>query len=302
MLISFKRVFKNGWISFKRNIGLNIATIFVMILVIFLINILFFLNIIFSILISEIRNKADISVYFKKDVSFEKISEIQSEISKLPETKSVEYVSKEAARESFIERYKNNPVLIDSLNEIGENPFLSSLKIKAKEAEDYGKIVDFVKKLDFGDLIEEVDYFQRKPVIDKIFSITSGVNKAGILFAVVFSFIAVLAGFNAIKIAIQNLREEIETMRLVGASNWFIRGPFLVQGVIVGFFSILITFFITSIICFIFDSKLKTLISGISFVDIFINNLWKLILIQFITGIGLSVFSSILAIRKYLKI
>jgi len=302
MLILFKRVFKNGWISFKRNIGLNIATIFVMILVICLINILFFLNIIFSILISEIRNKADISVYFKKDVSFEKISEIESEISKLPETKSIEYVSKEAAHESFIERYKNNPVLIDSLNEIGENPFLSSLKIKAKEAEDYGKIVDFVKKLDFGNLIEEIDYFQRKPVIDKIFSITSGVNKAGIIFAVVFSFIAVLAGFNAIKIAIQNLREEIETMRLVGASNWFIRGPFLVQGVIVGFFSILITFFITSIICFIFDSKLKILIFGISFVDIFINNLWKLILIQFITGIGLSVFSSILAIRKYLKI
>ncbi|MBI5221470.1 MAG: ABC transporter permease, partial [Candidatus Magasanikbacteria bacterium] len=257
MITLFKRIIKAGWKSFSRNIGLSIATIFVMIMVIFLITFLFLYNIVSKILISDIQEKVDISIYFKKDVLTEKIFEIKSDLAKLPDVKNIEYISKEQALDKFTERYKNNPTMMESLKELGENPFLPSLNIKAREASQYEQIAKSLETSSFKDLIEKVDYYQRKPVIDKIFSVTSGINRGGIFFSIIFGLIAVLAAFNTIKIAIQNLSEEISTMRLVGASNWFIEWPFLIQGIIIGIFATIITLLITLGICYGIDSKIK---------------------------------------------
>ncbi len=302
MLTSFKRIIRAGWRSFSRNIGLSIATIFVMILVIFLVTFLFIFNAASKILISDIQEKVDISIYFKKDVLAEKIFEIKSDIAELPDVKDVEYISKEQALDKFTERYKNNPTIMESLKEVGENPFLPSLNVKAREASQYEQIAKFLETSPFKDLIEKIDYYQRKPVIDKIFSVTSGINRGGIFFSIIFGLIAVLAAFNTIKIAICNQSEEISTMRLVGASNWFIRGPFLLQGKIIGIFAALITLLITFGICFGIDSQVKSITSIISPSELFINNFWGLFLIQLITGVGLGIISSAIAIRKYLKV
>lgn len=302
MLTSFKRIIKAGWISFTRNIGLSIATIFVMILVIFLITSLFLFNIVSKILISDVQEKIDISIYFKKDILLEKILEIKSDIVKLPDVKDVEYVSEGQALDKFTERYKNNPVLLESLKEVGENPFLPSLNIKAKEASRYEDIAKFLENSSFKDLIEKIDYYQRKPIIDKIFAVTSGITRGGIFFSIIFGLISILAALSTIKIAIRNSSEEISTMRLVGASNWFIQGPFLVQGVIIGIFALLISLLITFGICFGLDSQVKSIAPDISPLGLFINNFWNLFLIQFITGVGLGVIASAIAIRKYLKV
>lgn len=301
-MTSLKRVIKNGWSAFWRNIALSLATIFIMVTVLTLVAFLFFLNQLSDILIADVEEKVDVSVYFKEDTSEDDIVQVKAEITKIAQVREVEYVSKEDAFNVFLERHKDDPVLIESLTEVGYNPFLASLNIKAKEASQYEEITTFIETGQFKDLINEVDYHQRKPVIDKVYALTSGVNRIGILFGLVFGFIAVLIAFNTIRIAIHNSSEEISIMRLVGASNWFVRGPFLVQGIIVGLISAVIALLIAFGVSWGIDSKISLLIPDISTRSIFLSNILGLFLIQLAAGIGLGIISSLIAVRKYLKI
>ncbi len=302
MFTSLRRVIKTGWRGFRRNIGLSLATILIMVMVISLATLLFLLSPVSDILITDIKEKVDISVYFKEDVLSEDILEVETEILKIPEVKDVEYVSKEQALEKFIERHKDDPVLMESLTEVGANPFLASLNIRAWEVSQYEQVTNFLETSPFRSLIDKVDYHQRKPVIDKVFSMVSGFYKIGIFFSIVFAVVAVLIAFNTIRIAIYNSGEEISIMRLVGASNWFVRGPFLIQGIIIGFIAALITLLISFGLCYGFDNKIKAIAPEISIYSIFVSNFFLLFLIQLATGIGLGVISSYVAVRKYLKI
>jgi len=302
MFSSFKRIIKTGWKGFSRNIGLSIATILIMVMVISLATLLFLLNPASKILISGLQEKVDISVYFREDALPVDIQEVESEISRIPEVKNIEYVSREQALEKFIEKHKDDPVLMESLTEVGYNPFLASLNIKAWQVSQYEQVANFLETGPFKNLIDKVDYHQRKPVIEKVFSITSGINKVGVFFSIIFGAIAILIAFNAIKIAIYNSSEEISIMRLVGASNSFARGPFLIQGAIVGFIATLITLIITFGICYGLDSKIRVIAPELSIFSLFLSNFWTLILIQLVTGIGLGVLSSFIAVRKYLRI
>jgi len=301
MFILLKRIIKMGWKNFFRNFSLNIATIFIMVVVICLVTLFFLLNPIFKILISDIQEKVDVSIYFKEDTLPEEIFKLKAEISKIPEVKNIDYVSSEQIFNKFKEKYKRDPVLIESLTELGYNPFLPSLNIKVYQASQYGQIVKLLEMNSYKDLIEKVDYYERKPVIEKIFSTINGVNKAIVFLGIIFGIISILIVFNTIRIAIYNSGEEISIMRLIGASNWFIRGPFLVQGFIIGIIASLITFLIFFGICYGFDSKVKSIFYEVSLFNIFLTNMLNLVLLQLLIGIGLGVCSSYIAIRRYLK-
>lgn len=302
MTTSFKRIIKSGWKSFSRNIGLSIASVFITLMVIFLVTFLYVFNVTSNMLTSAIQQKIDVSVYFKQDVGIEDILSIKGDLSKLQEVKDIEYISKEKALEVFKEKHKDDTALLESLTELGDNPFLASLSVKVWESLQYNQVVSFLDGVKYKDKIEKVDYFQRKPVIDKIFSITSGINRGGLIFGSLLLLISILVAINTIRIAIANLSEEIATMRLVGASNWFIRSPFLFQGIVVGVFSTIISLFLTFLICYGLDSKVKTIAPDISVFGLFLKNFWNLLLLQLLFGVGLGIVSSTIAIRKYLKI
>jgi len=302
MLILLKRIIKSGWKSFSRNIGLSSATIFIMVMVISMITFLYILNPISNILIEDVQKKVDVSVYFKDGVLEEDIYFVKAEIGKVSQVKEVKYISKEEALEIFLERHKEDPVLIESLTEVGYNPFLASLNIKAQKISQYEEIANFLQTEEYSSLVEEIDYHQRKPVIDKVFATTAGVRRIGIFFSLIFGLIAIIIAFNAVRIAIHNRDEEISTMRLVGASNKFVRGPFLVQGIIVGSVAAIIAFLLSFIIFWAANARVASIIPGLNIFGIFLSNILWLLLIQFGTGIGLGVISSLIAIRKYLKI
>ena len=302
MFTSFKRIFRIGYRSFFRNIGLSIATILVMVIVVFLATMLFLFNSASQILIADVQEKVDISVYFNEDTLTEEIMEIKSNITNISEVKDVQYVSREQALEKFIERHRDDPILMESLTEVGRNPFLASLSIKAHQASQYEQVAKFLEGDSFSNIVKEVDYYQRKPVIERLFSITAGINRTGITIAIVLGLIAILVVFNTIRVTIYSTNEEISVMKLVGASNWFIRGPFLIQGVIAGILATLIVLLITFGISYSFDSKIKLIAPQISTFNLFISSFWTLLLIQLLTGIGLGLISSMIAVRKYLKI
>lgn len=299
MLTSLKRVFRSGWIGFKRQGGLTVATIFIMFVTISLITSLFLFQKFTQFLITGLKEKVDISIYFKKEAGEEEILKIREEISKIPEVKNVEYVSNEDAIKRLLEKH---PELIESVKETEGVLKITSLNIKAVQASQYAAINNFLENSPFKNLIEKVDYYQRKPVIEKIFSITSTVSRLGISISLILALMAILVAFNQIRLAIYNSREEISIQRLVGASNWFIRGPFLVQGAISGFFAILITLLIFTATLLLLSPKIEFLFPGLNIFNYFISNIFIIILIQFSAGILLAGISSIIAIRKYLKI
>lgn len=291
-----------GWLGLIRDGGQIFATIFILAIAILLVSSLFLSGKVGQFLINSLESKADVSVYFKEDALEEDITQVQDELAKIPEVKEIIYISKDQALEEFKKRYKNNPVLMDSVKELGGNPFLASLRIQAKQAGQYKVITSFIDSLSIDDIIEKVDYSQRQNVIERIFSITSFLGKTGILFSLILIAIAILITFNTIKMAIYNFQEEVKIQRLVGASNWFIRGPFLAQGAIAGIISAFISLLVLFLIVLLFSPKIQIFLPDLNIFKMFWNNFGLIFLIQVATGIALGSISSLIAIRKYLKI
>ena len=298
----FKRILKSGWLSFKRNGGLSLAMVFIMVLTISLVTSLFLLRKSSQFLVDSLTARVDMAVYFAQEPSSEEIVAIQEELFSLPEVRSLEYVSKEEALAVFVERHEGEEIIMESIAEVGGNPLLSSLSIKAFEATQYAAISAFLDTASFRDLIAKVDYYEKKPAIEKLLSLTSTVNGAGIVLSILFGVVAVLVAFNTVRIAIYNSRDEIETMRLVGASNWFIRGPFLVQGMIGGVLAVLITFFLFALAVLFLNPKIEMIVPGLGLSSYFFSNFVIILLLQLLAGVGLGMASSWLAVRKYLKI
>lgn len=302
MLTSIKRVIRASFINFFRQGGLSFATSFILIMAISLIAALFVFKNLSDYTISTLREKIDISVYFKNDSTEEDILKVKDEVEKIPEVKSVAYISKEQALADFTQRHKEDSVLMESISEIGENPLLASLSIKAWNFEQYQSVSNFLSNMQSKDLVEKVDYYQRKSIIERVSGITYGIKTAGIVASIILSLVAILVTFNTIKLTILNQKEEISIQRLVGASNWFIRGPFFVQGVISGVLSALVSFAIFGLVALFLDSKATFLFSDLNFLNMFTTNAATLFLIQATAGISLGVFSSLVAIRKYLRV
>jgi cell division transport system permease protein len=301
MFEGFKRIIRYGLINFKRQSGLNFATVFILTITLSLVSFLFISQGAIKFLTEQIQKKIDISIYINPDAKAEDVSKIKAELEKMPEVKEISYLSSKEALEKFKLRHKDDPVIMESLEVVGENPFYPALNIRAKNPEYYATILAFLNKEAFQDIIHKVDYTKKKKVIDKLFSLTSNINKFGISLSIALGVIALLIAFNTIREGIKESSEEISIMRLVGAPNFFVRGPFLVQGVIVGLLSSLATFLIFFLASYFLTSKIELVTNGFNLFSWFGKHSLPLFLVQLTLGIGLAVLSSLAAIRKYLK-
>jgi len=302
MFTNFKRIFNSGWRNFKRQSGFSLATIVIMTMIVSLATLVFLLQKTSQSLIEDLEASVDLRVYFEEDLSTEELMDIREELARVPEIKSVEYVSREEALHGFTARHKDNPVIMESLEEVGTNPFLASLNINAWEPAYYGSIAGFLENSAFSEIITKIDYTQKAPAIERLFSITSAISQAGLILGLVLVLVVMIIIFNTARLAIYNSKEEIEIMRLVGASNWFIRGPFLVQGVLCGLLATLIALLLFSGILYYISPKLEVLSPGLNVFAFFINNLFIILGIQLLAGVGLGILSSALAVRKYLRV
>jgi len=302
MLISLKKILKFSWESLSRNKSLFLTTTFIITITTFLIVGLFLLKGLTNSLVSSLQEKVDISVYFALNTSEEEILKLKQELSGIPEVKDIKYISREEALNLFKEKHKDNPVIMESIEEIGENPLAAHLNIKAWQASQYEQISNFLEQGSHKENIDKIDYHQNKTLIEKIFSIGSTIEKTSLLFILISVLLAILVAFNTVRLGILNLRREISIMRLVGASNWLIRGPFIIQGVISAILASFITLFVFGFACNLLSSKIEVLIAGFNLFDYFKNNLGTIIAVQLISALGLGTIPTFLAIRKYLKV
>lgn len=300
----FKRVLNFAVTDFYRNKGTSLAAIFVLMITTLLMTGLFMVGGISNFLVTELQNKIDITAYFKEDTSEVDILSIKDEILKnSPDVKSVSYVSKEDALEEFNERHKDNDVFAQALLEVGGNPFLPSLNIVTSgNPVQYEQVSNVLESDQFSNFVEKVDFSEKRDTIEKVFKITSNINRFGIILGFLLVIIAASIVFNTIKLVLDNSKEEITTMRIVGASNWFLRAPFIIEGAIFGAISFAICFIITFLFAYSLSRGVMTILPGFNSFEFFVSKLWLIIPIQLLCSVGLGAASSFIVVTKYLKI
>jgi len=305
ILIKAKRVLKAGFVNFWRNGWVSLAAILVTVTTLFTVGSLIFSKAVLESMLNHIQDKVDISVYFKTGADEKDIMEIKDSIAKLAEVKSVEYVSAEKALEDFKSRHKDNATLMQSIEELDANPLGAIVNIKAKQISQYGSVAKFLegKSGAQGDsVIDKVNYYQNKKVIDRLSVILDSAKRLGVIVSLILIGVSFLVTFNTIRLAIYSSREEIEVMRLVGASNRFASGPFIVEGVMYGLFSSIIVIMMFYPFILWINPKVMNFFSGTDLFAYYLSNFWQVFAVLFGVGVVLCALSSLVAVRRYLKI
>jgi cell division transport system permease protein len=303
--IKAKRVIKAGFVNFWRNGWISLATVLVMVITLFAIGSLIFSRAILGSMISQIQDKVDISIYFKTDVEESDILALKDSVSKLPEVKSAEYVSAEQSLENFKERHEDNALIMQSIEELGENPLGAMLNIKTKETSQYDSVAKYLESQSdtaAGSMIDKINYYQNKKVIDRLSKILDSAKTLGTAISVILVIISIIIAFNTIRLAIYISREEIGVMRLVGASDRFVRGPFIVEGVIYGAISSIIAMIIFYPLTLWLGPMTDNFFSGINIFQYYVANFGQIFLILLLLGVSVGAFSSYIAVKRYLKV
>jgi len=302
--ISIKRIFKSGFVSFWRNGFVSLSSILIMTLTLFTLGGIVFAGALLNSSLEEIKSKVDINVYFVTGANESDILNLQKKLESLPEVSKVEYVSREDALANFRDRHSNDEITLQALDELGDNPLGAILNIRARETSQYEGIAKFLDSEagESGTFIDKINYYQNKASIDTLSKIIKGGTTISLTVTLVLAIISILIAFNTVRMAIYIAREEISVMRLVGAGNTFIRGPFMVVGLMYGFVSGLITLILFYPVTYWVSNITKTFFSGFSVYEYFVSNIFGLALLFIGGGLVLGAFSSFLAIRKYLRI
>lgn len=296
------RVIDQGWTNFKRNSWLAFGTVGIMVLALLIFVGLVAFNVISQTTITSLEEKVDVTAYLKTEVSDEQASRAVRELESLPEVSFVNYVSRDQALEEFKKRHEGEELIQQALLELGENPLQASLEIKAKETAQYASLVGFIEQSPFSNLIDKIDFYENAMVINRIQKISAGLRVGGILVTLILSVIAVLVTFNTIRLTIYSQKQEIEIMRLVGASNWHIRGPYVVEGAVYGIiagFAVLMIFYPA---VYLTSPRIQAFIPSVNLASYFTGFFGQMLILVLGLGIALGVASSMIAVRRYLKI
>jgi len=301
MLTILSRIIHYGVQNFRRNGLLSAATVAIMVLALLVFHGLIIFRFVSASAVASIQDKIDISVYFYTTTSEDDILNVKQSLESLSEVSGVDYISRDRALEIFRERHRDDPVISQGINELDYNPLEASLSVKAQRPDQYASIAAYLDSPNLRTYIDSVSYAENQVVIDRLIAIVDNVNRGGLALTILLAVIAGLVVFNTIRIAIYSNREEISIMRLVGASNSLVRGPSMVEGAISGFAGGVISILIAAPLIYFASPRLEAFIPGLNIFQYFYANLALLLFYQLFFGIGIGVFSSFMAVRRYLK-
>ncbi len=300
--MSLGRIIKFSFQDIVRNMSLSFMTILILILMLLSINTLIIVRVLTNQSIQSVKDQIDVSIYFDPTASDEKIQEVRDFVASLPEVEEDRYLTKEAVLEEFKKTYSGNTEIIDSLNELGGNPLGSTLIVKTKEPKDYQTIISALSVPEYESIIEAKTFGDTETAIDRIQTITVQVERFTYALTALFAIIAFVIIFNTIRVAIYTQRAEIGIKRLVGATNWFISGPYLVESFIFTVISIVITSAIAYFTLTFLDPYISVIFESPAILtNYFTSHILLLTGVQFGAVFFLTLFSSMLAMRRYLR-
>jgi len=306
MWTAFKRIVKAGFTGFWRNAFVSAAAIFVMTVALFVIGSTLMIDTLLKVSLQNIQQKVDINVYFVPTADQAAIDQLQVSLEALPDVVEVLYTSRDQALEEFSIRHRNDKTIMQGLEELGENPLGASLSIRAAETSQYEGIAAFLDQQQAQEdprspLIGEINFLKNREAIDRLTSIIAAVENASYITLTVLILASVLITFNTIRLAIYTSREEISVMRLVGASNTFIRGPFVLQGIMYGVVAGILALLIMYPLIVWLGPATESFFQFNIFTH-FVTEFGTLSLTLVGTGIVLGMVSSVLAITRYLRV
>jgi cell division transport system permease protein len=301
MFTIISRIFHFGFKNFWRNGWLSTATVAIMTLALIVFGGLILFGYITNQAASAIENKIDISVYFNVNTAEDEILNIQQALQGLPEVASVQYISRDQALALFEQNHANDQTVSQAINELDTNPLEASLNIKATDPSQYAAIANYLASPDLSQYIDTISYTQNQDVIERLAKIVSTVEKGGWAATIFLALIAGLVVFNTIRLAIYSNRDEIGIMRVVGASNSLVRGPFMVDGMLCGAIAALASLIILAPAIYFVSPYLDIFIPGLGLFHYFYTRLAQLLLYELLFGVVIGGFSSFFAVRRYLK-
>lgn len=300
---SLFRIIKFSFQDIARNVWLTVVTITVLLLALFSINTLLTVRAISDNAVTAIREKINISLYLKAETAESEITALKDKIASSDKVKNVIYISKQNALESFREKYKNNQEVLAALKELGRNPLSPSLTILPKDFSQSENLINELKMID-SPIIESRDFSDNSVILSKINNITKRANEIGMFIIAIFILVSLLVVYNAIRVAIYTHRQEIEIMRLVGASNFFIYMPYMVSAFVYALISTLIVISVFYPFLSLLQPYLEVFFTGynVNLLVYFVDNFAPIFVMEFFIVLLINILATLFAVRKYAKI
>lgn len=304
-MLQLWRVMHAGMRNFLRNAWLSTAATAVMTITLTIIVISFISNSALTSTIKGVTDKIDISLYLNDSVTPSQLQAFEQALSADPNVASVSYLSKADALTNYQRQISSNKQLLEGLQLAG-NPLPASLQVKAKNPRHLDSIISVTDEPQYHALLDPTappSYSgQNKDTINRIVSVSNFFKSSELIASLLFVIISTLIIFNTIRMAIFTRRDEIEIMKLVGATKWFIRGPFIFEAAMYGIIAALIAVVLSYIILLGGGPKLGSYINVASTINFFRSYPLLIIFSELVVGVCIGAFSSLLALSRYLKL
>lgn len=300
MAVNFKYFLKESASSMRRNMALTVAAVMVTSLSLIILGIVSMLVHTGNGIAADMKERVDeIRVFLKDNVTTEERASMTTFLQKMDEVKSADYISKEEALAEYKIMFKDQP---DMLQEIEGNPLPASFRVRMKDPK-YNNVV--AKRLETRpevskDATGKPEIKNEKDVVGKVLRVTGLVQKIGFVVVIAFGIVAVALVSITIRMAIYSRRKEIGIMKLVGATNWFIRWPFMVEGVVEGFLGAIVGIIVTVLLHSTLLQKFGSAVGIENLVTGGYTALLAFLLVVF--GIFIGAAGSALALRRYVEV
>lgn len=301
-----KRVARYGFVGFMRNGFVSLAAVLIMTITLFVLATLLISGAALNSVLKDLTNKVDVTVYFTTTATQDQITQVETSLKALPEVASVTEISADQALAQFQARNADNQPIMQSLQVLGANPLGPSLQVQAKETSQYPAIAQYLSAQQSsgnspGSAIDTVDYSQNESAISRLTDVINTSKTLGGAIALILGIASLLIAFNTIRLAIYTSRDEIGVMNLVGASHWFVRGPFVVSGILYGTISGLIVLITLYPLTVWLGPRSESFFGTFNVFNYYVSAFPLIFLIVMGSGIALGALSSYLAVRRYLK-
>lgn len=302
--LSVRRVLRFSWQHFWRNIWLSIITMTIIVLTLFSLTTLIAVNVIADAAVNSIKETVDVSLYFDNQMGEEAILALKNELGKIDEISEIKYISATEALENFKIIHADDADIQETVAELESNPLGATLIVHAYRVEDYPLIMKKIEELKADQLAEQIDYDDHRVLIGKVNNFTDKIRSFNLVLSLIFIFIALLTVYNTIRMGIYVHRKEIGIMRLVGANNWFIRLPFLIEGLFYALFGCILFWIVLMLALQFMGPWINGFLSGINF-DIrayLLGHFFYIFGFELILIAVINTLSAAIAMGRYLRI
>ena len=297
---SFKFAFQSLW----RNFWLTIVTVIIVTLAMASVSFLLVFNLVANNVVDTVKAKSEIYIDLTEEAKQAQVEFLVGELNKLEDIREVVYISPSETLERFREEHQNDEVIMASLESLSTNPFTGSLKISVNDIEKFDALLTELSRAEYGDVLEinNSEFYEAKDLLRVISEYSHKVEQVGFGISMFFIIISIIVVFNTIQMGIYSHREEIGIMKLVGASNWFVRSPFIIESVLYSVFSVVLMIILFYPLALYIQPHIDNFLGeySLNLISSVSNNFLWVFGLEIAIAILITVISSIFATRRYL--